>query len=341
MRVVCFGELMLRLSAPGYQRLFQTGSLDALFCGSEANVAVSLANYGADVRYVTSLPEGAVGDAAIRSLRTYGVDMSCVVRGTGRMGIYFLERGASQRPSRVIYDRAGSAVALANPNSYRWEAILEGADWFHVSGITPALSDSCAEAVVCAVRKCHARGITVSCDLNYRSKLWSSEKAQSVMASIMPYVDVCMANEEDAQKMLGISAGTSKVEEGVLDVEGYHTLARQIAETYGCSHVAVTLRESLSASRNGWSALLYEAGSDELLHSKHYEIDVVDRVGAGDSFSAGIIYGLRLGWSARDTLEFATAASCLKHSIEGDLNLVSVEEVKALVAGDSSGRVRR
>lgn len=341
MKVLTFGELMLRLSSPGYSRLFQRDRLETLFCGSEANVAVSLAQFDIDSIYVTKLPKNDVGIAAARSLAYYGVDTSSIIFGDGRMGIYYLESGASQRPSKVIYDRAYSAISLADPSEFDWEALFEGVDWFHWSGITPALSQNATDFTLDAARAAHTKGITISCDLNYRAKLWSPEEAQKTISQLMPFVDICMANEEDAGKMLGIVAEGSDFEKGVVSAASYRTVAHQISERYGCSYVGVTLRESHSASHNGWSGLLYHATTGEVCQSRKYDINVVDRVGAGDSFTAGLIYSLGQGSSAQESVEFATAASCLKHSIEGDFNRVSVEEVESLVAGDTSGRVKR
>ncbi len=341
MRVVTFGELMLKLSAPGYTRLFQTPELDVLFCGSEANVAVSLAQFGMDSAFVTKLPDNDVGKAALRSLRSFGVDCSRIPFGEGRMGVYYAEKGASQRGSKVIYDRAGSAIALAAPGDFDWEAIFDGADWFHWSGITPALSDSAAKITLEGCRTAKRMGLTVSCDLNYRKKLWLPDKAQTVMSELVSYADVCVANEEDADKCLGIKAENTDVELARLDADAYRQVAKAIHKRFGCSKVAVTLRESYSASRNGWSGLLYDAATDEVLTSRKYQLDIVDRVGGGDSFSAGLIYGLCSGMPDQEALEFAVAASCLKHSIEGDFNLVGVDEVQALMCGSGNGRVQR
>lgn len=341
MKVLTFGELMLRLSSPGHSRLFQRDRLETLFCGSEANVAVSLAQFGISSKYITKLPSNDIGLAAARSLAYYGVDTSDVLYGDGRMGIYYLESGASQRSSKVIYDRAFSAVSLADPSEYDWERLFTGVDWFHTSGITPAISNNAAAATLTAVKAANKLGITVSCDLNYRAKLWTPEQAQRVMGELMPYVDICIANEEDAGKMLNITAEGSDFERGFVSAESYKTVARQISDCYGCSYVGVTLRESFSASHNGWSGLLYRADTCDVTQSRKYDISIVDRVGAGDSFTAGLIWALLNGDSSSQAVEFATAASCLKHSIEGDFNRVSVAEVQALVAGDSSGRVRR
>lgn len=341
MRVLSFGEILLRLASPGYTKLFQKDSLDATFCGGEANVAVSLSIFGLESQFLTKLPEGDVGTAAANSLRYFGVDTSKVIYGKGRMGLYFLEKGASQRPSKVIYDRAYSAVSLAERDDFDWDKILEGVDWFHWTGINPALSDNLAEICLDACKAAQAKGITVSCDLNYRGNLWSSEKAKKVMSKLMPYVDVCVANEEDADKVLGIKSTDTDVTTGRLNKAGYKAVAAEICDTYGCKKVAVTLRESYSASRNGWSAMLYDADSREAFYSKAYDIQIVDRVGGGDSFTAGIIYSLITGKKDSDAVEFATAASCLKHTIEGDYNRTTVEDVEKLLKNGGSGRVQR
>ncbi len=339
MKTVCFGEIMLRLAPEGYHRFVQAASFGATYGGGEANVSVSLANFGTDAKFVTKLPKNEIGQAAINSLRMYGVDTSDIVRGGPRVGIYFLEKGASQRPSKVVYDRAGSSIALAETEDFDWEKILEGATWFHFTGITPALGDQVAEITLEAVKTAKKLGLTVSCDLNYRKNLWSKEKAGETMARLMPYVDVCIANEEDAGDVFGIHADATDITGGKLSREGYISVARKLTERFGFSKVAITLRESISASDNNWAAMLYTEG--EALFSKKYPIHIVDRVGGGDSFGAGLIYGTQMGMSAQDTLEFAVAASCLKHTIEGDVNLVSVDEVKKLAGGDGSGRVQR
>lgn len=341
MKVLTFGELMLRLSAPGYSRLFQRDRLDTLFCGSEANVAVSLAQLGIDSAFVTKLPANDVGVAAARSLAYFGVDTSGIVYGDGRMGIYYLEKGASQRPSKVIYDRAYSAISLADPSEFDWERLLEGADWFHWSGITPALSANAARATLEACRAARALGVTVSCDLNYRSKLWTPAEAQAIMCELMPYVDLCMANEEDTEKMLGIRSERSDFARGAIDAEDYKHVARAISERFGCRNVGVTLRESFSASHNGWSGLLYDKAADWVYASRKYDISIVDRVGGGDSFTAGLIAMMLDEADPQDAIEFAVAASCLKHTVEGDFNRVSRSEIEALVGGDGSGRVQR
>ena len=339
MTIVTFGELMLRLAPPGYERFVQANSFGAAYGGGEANVAVSLAGFGADARFVTKLPAHEIGQAALGSLRRYGVDTRFIARGGSRVGIYFLEKGASQRPSKVIYDRAHSAIAEAGPGDFDWERIFSGADWFHFTGITPALSDSaaalCGEACQAAKRK----GLTISCDLNYRKNLWTREKAGQVMGGLMPHVDVCIANEEDAADVFGIRAPDSNVTQGTINREGYKTVAKALSERFGFRQTAITLRESLSANDNNWAAMLYEGGG--FYFSKTYPIHIVDRVGGGDSFGAGLIYGALSGLPAQERLEFAVAASCLKHSIEGDYNFVSVDEVERLARGDGSGRVQR
>lgn len=345
-RVVTFGEVMLRLKPPGVERFLQSPSFEATFGGGEANVAVSLARFGIDVSYVTVLPLNPIGDACVAGLRGLGVDVTWVVRGGDRMGIYFLESGANQRPSRVVYDRAHSAIMDAEPGSINWQEILEGATWLHVTGITPALSGSAAELTVEAVQTAKTKGITVSCDYNYRKNLWRyGKKAPEVMARIMPHVDVGIANEEDCQKSLGITAGDADlgkdVERGALDAARYRRLAEGVLERYpNLRYQAITLRESVSASRNLWSACLHDRRT--FLLSPRYEItDIVDRVGSGDAFAAGLIFGMVTGMSEERSLNYAVAASCLKHSILGDFNLSSVDEVNRVVEGEVSGRVQR
>jgi 2-dehydro-3-deoxygluconokinase len=335
-KTVTFGELMLRLSAPGHQRLLQSNLLEASFGGGEANVAVSLARFGLDSRFVTILPENAIGDAAVRTLRGEGVDVSAVVRGGERIGIYFAESGASQRPSTVIYDRAHSAMsATAN---FSWREILRGAAWFHVSGITPALGAGPAEHTRAALAAAREAGARVSLDLNYRSKLWSQAEAQRVMRPLLRHVQVVIANEEDLQTVLGVPID-SDVTRGRLDVEAYRRAAARVVAEHGVEKVAITLRESLSASENGWSALLYDQGT--LHRAPRYLLRLVDRIGGGDSFAAGLIYGFLDGRSPEAALKFAVAASALKQSIPGDFNRVSVAEVDRLASGDESGRVQR
>lgn len=339
MRVVTFGEIMLRLAPENYLRFVQVDRLEATFGGAEANVAVSLANFGDDVSFVSKLPSHEIGQSAINSLRKFGVGTSFVARGGERVGIYYCEKGASQRPSKVIYDRAGSAIATATDDDFDWDKIFDGTKWFHFTGITPALSDTLAGIVLKAVRIAKEKGITVSCDLNFRKKLWSKEKAKEVMSEICKYVDVCIANEEDAKDVFGIEAENTDIESGKLNEQGYVSVARQLVDKFGFKAVAITLRESISANDNNWSGMLYTGG--KAVFSKKYAMHIVDRVGGGDSFGAGLIHSLLAGKNARDAIEFAVAASCLKHSIEGDYNMVSKEEVEALANGNASGRVQR
>jgi sugar kinases, ribokinase family len=338
-KVVTFGELMLRLAPEGYYRFAQAETFGATFGGGEANVAVSLANYGLDAAFVTKLPTHEIGQMAVNSLRRYGVDTSYITRGGDRVGIYYLEKGASQRPSKVIYDRAYSAIALASKEDFDWEKIFDGAEWFHFTGITPALGDNVAEICLEAVKAAKKLGLKVSCDLNYRKKLWTREKAGKVMAELMPYVDVCIANEEDASDVFGIKAENTDIEGGKIDGEGYKEVAKKLKERFGFSYVAITLRSSISANDNDWAAMLYD-GKD-CYFSRKYHMHIVDRVGGGDSFGAGLIYAMLDGKDAQGIIEFAVAASCLKHSIEGDYNMVSVAEVESLAGGNASGRVQR
>ena len=341
MKVITFGEILLRLAAPGYTKLFQKDCLESTFCGGEANVAVSLSIFGLDSAFVTKLPENDVGIAAVNSMRYFGVDTSDVVYGKGRMGLYYLEKGASQRPSKVIYDREYSAIALAKRSDFDWGKIFDGADWFHWTGINPALSNELAIICEDACKTAKAKGLTVSCDLNYRGKLWTPEKAQQIMKPLMKYVDVCICNEEDAEKVLGIKAPNTNVESGELSKAGYVHTAEMIYSYYGCKFVATTLRRSYSASRNGWSAMLYDAEALESYFSTEYDIQIVDRVGGGDSFAAGLIYAMSQKMGCQDAIDFATAASCLKHTIEGDYNRSTVAEVKALIKSGGNGRVLR
>jgi 2-dehydro-3-deoxygluconokinase len=339
MKVVTFGEIMLRLATPARLRLSQASSLEMTFGGGEANVAVSLALLGDDTSFVTRLPKNDVAEAALYHLRGHGVDTRSVLRGGDRVGIYFLETGASQRASTVTYDRAHSAIADLNPADLKWDQILAGADWFHFTGITPALSDSAAQATLDGVRAARKLGLTVSCDLNFRKKLWTSEKAGQVMSGLMEHVDVCIANEEDAEKVFGIKADAAEVTAGKIDHERYVEVARKLTERFKFKSVAITLRESFSASRNGWSGLYFTSGKEHF--SRRYELEIVDRVGGGDSFAAGLIYALGKKKSPAEAIEFAVAASCLKHSVSGDFNLVKLPEIEALLAGDGSGRVQR
>lgn len=338
-RIITFGELMLRLAPENYLRFVQSEKYEATFGGAEANVAVSLANYGKDVAFVTRLPSHEIGQAAVNSLRKYGVDTSRIVRGGERVGIYYCEKGASQRPSKVIYDRAYSAIAMAKKEEFDWDKIFEGTEWFHFTGITPALSDGVAEICLEACKKAREKGITVSCDLNFRKKLWSKEKAGKVMGELCRYIDYCIANEEDAKDVFGIEAGNSDIYGGKLDREGYISVAKQLTERFSFKGVAITLRESKSANDNDWSGMLYT--KSEAHFSKKYSMHIVDRVGGGDSFGGGLIYALTSGFEPQKAIEFAVAASCLKHSIEGDYNMISVAEVLNLAGGDVSGRVQR
>lgn len=339
MKVVCFGEIMLRLAPEGYYRFVQAEKYGATFGGGEANVSVSLANYGVDSVYVTKVPDNDIAQACINSLRRFGVDTSMVVRGGERLGIYYLEKGASQRPSKVIYDRAYSSISKAERSDFDWKKIFDGVTWFHFTGITPALSDNCADICLDAVKTAKELGITVSCDLNYRKKLWSKEKAKEVMTKLAPYIDVCIANEEDANDVFGIKAEDTDITGGKLSHDGYKSVAKKLVDTFGFKKVAITLRGSISANDNNWAAMLYD-GKDYFF-SKNYLIHIVDRVGGGDSFGAGLIYALLNNYTSQDAIEFAVAASCLKHTIEGDYNMVSVDEVLKLAKGDGSGRVQR
>ena len=332
---------MLRLSPPGFERFFQSPLLAATFGGGEANVAISLAQFGLRSAYVTALPTHAVGDAALRALRSEGVDTSHIVRSGDRLGIYFAETGASQRPSTVIYDRAHSAISEIAADALDWNAVMAGAAWFHVTGITPAVSDRAALATKAAVRAARQAGARVSVDLNFRKKLWSEAKAQSTMKPLMKDVDVVIANEEDLQSVLGIPVAGADVSGGALDISGYRDAAERVTREFGPALVAVTLRESLSASDNGWSAVLWDGKTGTLHRSQRYTVRLVDRIGGGDSFSAGLIFAMVTGRSLDEALRFAVAASALKQTIPGDFNRVSVAEVDTLARGDASGRVQR
>ena len=341
MKYLTFGEIMLRLKSPGHERFFQSPMLEATFGGGEANVAVSLANYGEDVGFLSVLPKNAIGDECIKELRRFGVDTSRVVRGGERLGIYFLETGANQRPSKVVYDRAYSAIAMAKPGDIDWEKTFAGVEWFHITGITPAISESAMELSLESVKEAKKRGITVSCDLNYRKNLWKyGKKASEVMRELAKYVDVAIANEEDVQKSLEITTDVN-VESGELDRSKYEALGDKVLAAYpDMKMIAITLRESKSADWNGWAACLNDR--EHFYESKRYEIrDIIDRVGGGDSFAGGLIYGLNNYESRQQALEFAVAASCLKHSIDGDFNRVDVDEVEKLMGGDGTGRVQR
>ncbi len=342
-KIITFGEVMLRLKSPAYERLFQSPVLEATFGGGEANVSVSLANYGLDTAFVSVLPTGAIGDACIREMRGFGVDTSRIVRKDGRMGIYYLETGAVQRPSKVIYDRAGSTIAEAVPGDIDWEKAFEGATWLHLTGITPAISAGAAELSLEAVKAAQRLGVHVSCDLNYRKNLWKyGKRADEVMTELVKYVNTVIANEEDVQKALGISADSAAaVDEGEINVELYKAIAAKVMEAYpNVQRVAITLRESKSANHNDWSACLFN-GKDFYLSRKYSITDIVDRVGGGDSFGGGLIYGLNVYGDEKQALEFAVAASCLKHTIPGDYNRVTVAEVESLMKGSGTGRVQR
>ena len=341
MKVLTFGEIMLRLKAPGHERLMQTPFLEATFGGGEANVAVSLANYGMDAAFLTFLPENAVADACIGELRRFNVDTSRIIRKDGRVGIYYLDAGANQLPSKVIYDRAYSSISLAGPGDVDWDKAFDGVEWMHISGITPAISESLMELSIESVKEAKKRNITVSCDLNYRKNLWKYGKnAQEVMSEMAGYCDVLIANEEDVQKSLGITIDVD-VESGEIDNSKYEILGNKVLEKYpNAKMIAITLRESKSADTNGWSTCINNR--EKFYVSRHYNItDIIDRVGGGDSFAGGLIYGLNNYDTLEEALEFATAASCLKHSVIGDFNRVTADDVKKLMAGDGSGRVQR
>ena len=338
-RIVTFGEIMMRLNPEGHFRFLHADKFEVSYAGGEANVAVSLANFGMKAAFVSKVPAHEIGQNAINALRHFGVDTEHMVRGGDRLGLYYVEKGASQRASKVIYDRAGSAISLAQPEDFDWDAIFEGADWFHWTGITPALGGRLPEICLEACKAAKARGITVSCDLNFRKKLWSSEKAGQVMGTLMPYVDVCIANEEDAKDVFGIEAENTDINAGKIDHAGYISVARQLHERFGCKQVAITLRGSITASDNKWAAMLYDG--QQAYFSHEYLVHIVDRVGGGDSFGGGLIYSMLTGKKPQDAINFAVAASCLKHTIEHDFNLVSVAEVEALAGGNASGRVQR
>jgi 2-dehydro-3-deoxygluconokinase len=341
-KVVTMGEIMLRLSTPGYSRFVQAQQFDVNFGGGEANVAVALSNYGFDSYFISRLPKHEIGQAAVNSLRRYGVKTDYVVRSGDRVGIYFLETGASQRGSKVIYDRSDSAVTGLGEDELDWEKVFKGTKWFHWTGITPALGEKVQKTLKAACLAAKKNGVTISADLNYRAKLWTTKEAQSVMVPLMEYVDVCIANEEDAEKSLGMKAGSTNIDKGELDEKGYFDLAAKLKEKFGFKSVAITLRESYSASRNGWSAIMVDdRDCKQPYRSKRYDVLIVDRVGGGDSFASGLIYGLLTKNNTKDSLEFAVAASCLKQTIPGDFNLVSVDEVEKLAKGSGSGRVER
>ena len=338
-RTVTFGEIMMRLNPEGYRRIVQADRFEASYAGGEANVAVSLAQYGEEASFVSRIPAHEVGQACVNELRRYGVGTADIVRGGDRLGLYFVEKGASQRASKVIYDRAGSAIALAKRSDFDWEKIFRGTDWFHWTGITPALGRELPQICLDACQEAKRQGVTISCDLNYRKKLWSRESARETMEKLVPYVDLCIANEEDASDVFGIRAENTDIESGTLSKEGYISVAQQIHERYGCGRVAITLRSSLSATINKWAGMFFNGES--ACFSREYTIHIVDRVGGGDSFGGALIYSQLHGYDPQKAIEFAVAASCLKHTIEHDFNLVSVAEVTALAEGSGSGRVQR
>ena len=341
-KIVTMGEIMLRLSTPGNEKFIQADEFDVCYGGGEANVAVSLANYGHEAEFVTRVPKNPIGECAVASLRKHNVETKHIARGGERLGIYFLETGASMRASNVVYDRAHSSISTAEAADFDFDAIFEGADWFHFTGITPAVSDAAAELTEVALKAAKAKGITVSCDLNFRKKLWSSEKAQRIMTNLMQYVDVCIGNEEDAEKVLGFKPGNTDVTSGELELSGYKDIFCQMVEKFNFKYVISSLRESFSASDNGWSACIYSRDTKEFYHSRKYRISpIVDRVGGGDSFAGGVICGFLDGKDFKNALEFGVAASALKHTIPGDFNLVSRSDVESLVGGDGSGRVQR
>ena len=341
MKIVTFGEIMMRLNPEGYTRFVQAERFEASYAGGEANVAVSLANFGLDAAFVTKLPANPLGEAARNAVRRFGVETKDIVWGGPRLGVYFVEKGASQRASKVVYDRAGSSIALARRGDFDWAKILKGVRWFHFTGITPALGGDLPAICLDALKWCREHRITVSCDLNYRGKLWTKAEAGACMAKLVPYVDVLIANEADAADVFGIVGKGSDVERGRLDKAGYVSVAEQLIARFGCKKVAITLRTSLSAFDNLWAGMLYDAKAKKAVFSTEYKLHIVDRVGGGDSFGGGLIYALATGRAPQASIDFAVAASALKHSIEHDFNLVSVAEVEALAAGNGTGRVQR
>lgn len=341
-KVITMGEIMLRLSTPGNERFIQADEFDVNYGGGEANVAVSLANYGYDTEYVTAVPDNPIGECAVAALRKYNVGTNYISRSGERLGIYYLETGSAMRASNVVYDRAHSSISTAEASEFDFEKIFKDADWFHFTGITPAVSDKAAELTEIACKAAKAAGVTISCDLNFRKKLWTSEKAQKVMTNLMQYVDVCIGNEEDADKVLGFKAQSTDVTKGELNLEGYKDVFNQMVDRFGFKYVISSLRQSISASNNGWSACIMDGTTREFYHSKTYSITpIVDRVGGGDSFAAGCICGLLDGKDMKASLEFGVAASALKHTIPGDFNFVTRAEVENLAGGDGSGRVQR
>ncbi len=341
-KIVTMGEIMLRLSTPGHEKFIQADEFDVCYGGGEANVAVSLANYGHDAAFVTKVPDNTIGECAVAALRKMNVETCHIARGGERLGIYFLETGSAMRPANVVYDRAHSAISEAAVADFDFDGIFRDADWFHFTGITPALSNKAAELMEIACQKAKENGVKISCDLNFRKKLWSSEQAQRVMSKLMQYVDVCIGNEEDAEKVLGFRPDKTNVTSGELNLKGYESIFRRMAEKFNFAYVISSLRVSHSASDNGWAACIYDSTSGEFYHSKEYRImPIVDRVGGGDSFAAGVICGFLDGKNYKDAIEFGVAASALKHTIPGDFNLVTRKEIETLVEGDGSGRVQR
>ena len=335
MKVVTFGEILLRLSPEGHKRFLQAEGFDAVYGGGEANTAVSLAQFGYDAKFITKLPDHEIGQAAINTLRQYGVDTSDILRGGDRIGLYYLEKGAAQRPSKVIYDRAGSSIAAASAEEFDWERLLSGADLFHITGITPALSAECAKASLEAVKTAKRLGITVSCDINFRRKLWDKDTAGKVMAEILEYTDIYIGGRDQAEELFGIPTNARDDS----DYEAYKAVAEKLKERFDLKKVAITLRTTLSSDENKWAALLYDG--EKHCFSREYRSLIVDRVGGGDSFSAGLIYALGEGMDTQSAVDFAAAASCLKLSVEGDCNIMSVDEVKSLAFGGGSAQVQR
>ena len=341
MKVITFVEILLRLAPQGNKRLFQNDIFETSFCGAEANVAVSLANYGLDSCFITKVPDNELGQAAINSLRYFGVDTSKVIKGGDRLGLYYLEKGASQRPSKVLYDRAFSSIANSTVEDFNWDKIFDGVEWFHFTGVNPALSKNMSKISIEACRVAKEKGVMISCDINYRSKLWSKEEANKTMIELMKHVDVCIGNEEDAENVFGIKANNTDVLNGSVDHNSYEEVAKKISDKFGCKYVAITLRTSLSASKNKWAGILYSSIENQVFLSKEYTIDIVDRVGSGDSFAAGVIYSLITDLSGQDSIEFAVAASCLKHTLEGDYNRMNTSDIFELMKGPGNGRIIR
>jgi len=339
MRVVGFGDMLLRLNPPGYLRFVQADCFNVNYTGAEANVCVALSQYGVDSHFVTKLPDNDIARCAVATLRKYGVDTGGIVWGGERIGVFYVEKGASQRPSKVIYDRKHTAIAEAKPEDFNWDKLLDGADFFHFTGITAALSDNMPIILEDAIKTAKRKKVAISCDLNYRKNLWSERKARAVMEKLINGIDLLIANEEDSEKVLGIKAENTNVETGTLHYPSYVNVAQQLCEKYSIKQAAISLRRSISASDNEWSAMFYD--NHQAYFSQKYNIHIVDRVGGGDSFAAGLIYGIGMNWDAQRIIEFASAASCLKQTMEMDFNLATVEEIEALMNGNSSGRIQR